>query len=57
MLAYAVARHASSVIGDTSVWVTSEELHISLSRPFVLRLHQIEPFVRTLNDVIQGVTS
>ena len=57
VLAHAVAQHASGVVGDTSVWVTSEGLHISLSRPFALRLHQIDPFIRALNDVMQGLTS
>jgi hypothetical protein len=52
--------HYTSHSTDHREMSACEEFHISLTRPFVLRLHQIEPFLRslarriTLFESIQG---
>jgi len=40
---------SSSISSKGMLDIDMDEIHLSLSRPFVLRLHQIEPFVRELS--------
>lgn len=55
LLQQACIKHYENLIDTDSTIVHKDDgnLHISLSKPFVLRHHQIEPFLKSLSQKIR----